>query len=73
MSATNKKPSFSATFPVSASVIGDFRKVFGPCVEPVYVSENGAEVGRKPDESRFKVIAGKDLIVNPPKKAGHGR
>lgn len=65
-----EKPSFTATFPAAAAVIGEFRKAFGPGVQPVYVNEGAAEIGRALDESRYTVIAGPDLILNKPQKGG---
>lgn len=65
-----EKPSFTATFPAAAAVIAEFRKAFGPGVQPLYVNERGAEIGRQTDESRYTVIAGPDLIINKPQKGG---
>lgn len=67
-----EKPSFTATFPAAAAVIGEFRKAFGPGVQPVYVNEGAAEIGRPLDETRYTVIGGADLVVKKPQKGGRG-
>ena len=58
-----EKPSFTANFPAAAAVIGEFRKAFGPGVQPVYVNEGAAEIGLPLDESRYTVVSGADLII----------
>lgn len=57
------KPSFTASFPASAAIIGEFRSVFGASVRQTYVEEGGMEVGTRLDESRYTVICGADLII----------
>ena len=68
MAEQTKKPSFSAAFPGAADIIGDFRKAFGPGVMHTYAEESGRTVGAEFDETRYTVIAGKDLILELPKK-----
>jgi len=63
MESSIKKPSFTETFPKVAAVIGDFRKEFGDVIR-IYACENGIEVGKPLDESRFTVIEGRDICTN---------
>jgi hypothetical protein len=73
MSAAIKKPSFTENFPESAAFIALARQVFGADVERQYVNEGGRELGRPLDESRYRVITGRDLMVATPKEEAHGR
>lgn len=73
MSATAKKPSFSAAFPASAAIISDFRKVFGEDVQPLYCEEGGRTVGKPSHEDPRKTVSLKDIVTQTKKPATNGR
>lgn len=53
-----------ANFPYAAGVMDELRKQFGPGVRLVYAEENGQTLGRKPDDSKFINISGRDMVLN---------
>jgi hypothetical protein len=69
----SQKPSLSASFPACSVVLREFRAVFGEDVQPIYFKEGGREVGKPHDESRYKVIGGKDIAVGKPEQVRNGR
>ena len=63
-----------AAFPFAAGVIDALRRQFGTGVRLVYAEENGATLGRKPDESRIRSVSLRDCVLDTkPKEKKRGR
>lgn len=66
---SDRKANNRAAFPFAAAIVDQLRAVFGPEVKVSYASENGREVGRRLDESRFHVVTGAALMTQTQKDA----
>lgn len=53
-----------ARFLFAAGITDALREVFGAGVVPTYMQQGEDEWGRKVDESKYRVIKGKDMVFN---------
>lgn len=63
-----RKARVREAFPVCTGVADAFRSAFGDGVQIRYAEEGEKRIGRTLDESKFKVIAGSDMILQKPQK-----
>lgn len=50
-----------------AAIVDEFRAVFGADVKLTWAREGGREVGKRLEETNYRVITGTDLILQPKK------